>query len=131
MSGADPGGGRWGARPPLGRSFTIRNALFNSIRAPRRSFTIRNALFNSIRAPVYHWAPTPGRNSASAPGYGLENQVTGQMFGSEIVKCCEGLYYCFRNHHEAVHLPAAGRDGCHLCRPVTACGPIITQRLLR
>ena len=29
--GADPGGGRWGARPPLGRSFIIQNALFNSI----------------------------------------------------------------------------------------------------
>ena len=29
--GADSGGGRWGARPSLGRSFTIQNALFNSI----------------------------------------------------------------------------------------------------
>ena len=48
--GADPGGGRWGARSPLGRSYTIQNALFNS-----------------IQAPVHHWAPTPGRNPASAP----------------------------------------------------------------
>ena len=49
-TGADAGGGRWGARPPLGRSFTIQNALFNS-----------------IQAPVHHWAPTPGRNPVSAP----------------------------------------------------------------
>ena len=49
--GADPGGGRWGARPPLGRSFPIQNALFNS-----------------IQAPVHHWATTPGRNPVSAPG---------------------------------------------------------------
>ena len=49
-AGADLGGGRWGARPPL-----------------RRSFTIQNALFNNIQAPVNHWAPTPGRNPVSAP----------------------------------------------------------------
>ena len=30
-AGADPGGGRWGARPPMGRSFIIQNTLFNSI----------------------------------------------------------------------------------------------------
>ena len=50
-TGADPGGGRWGARPPLGQNFTIKNALFNS-----------------IQAPIHHWAPTPGRNPVSAPG---------------------------------------------------------------
>ena len=43
-------GGRWGARPPLGISFTIQNTLFNS-----------------IQAPVQHWAPTPGRNPVFAP----------------------------------------------------------------
>ena len=48
--GADPGGGRWGAHPPLGRSFTVQNALFNR-----------------FRAPVHHWVPTPGRNPVSAP----------------------------------------------------------------
>ena len=48
-AGADPGGGRWGARPPLGRSFTIQSALFNN-----------------IQAPVHHWAPTAGRNPISA-----------------------------------------------------------------
>ena len=31
-----------------------------------RSFTIQNALFNSVRAPVHHWAPTLGRNPISA-----------------------------------------------------------------
>ena len=41
--GADPGAGRYGARPPLGRSFTIQNALFNS-----------------IQPPVHHWAPPLG-----------------------------------------------------------------------
>ena len=49
VTGADPGRGRWGARPPLGRSFTIQNALFSS-----------------IQTPVHHWAPTPGRNPVSA-----------------------------------------------------------------
>ena len=50
-AGADPGGGRWGARPLLGRSFTIQNALFNN-----------------IQAPFHLWAPTPERNPVSAPG---------------------------------------------------------------
>ena len=50
LSGADPGGGRWGARPPLGMNFSIQNALYNS-----------------IQAPDHHWAPTPGRNPVSAP----------------------------------------------------------------
>ena len=44
------GVGRWGARPPLGRSFAIQNTLFSS-----------------IQAPVHHWVPTPGRNLVSAP----------------------------------------------------------------
>ena len=52
LAGADPGGGRWGARPPLGRSFTIQNTLFNS-----------------NRAQFHHWAPTPGRNPVSAPAW--------------------------------------------------------------
>ena len=43
------GAGR--ARPPLGMSFTIQNALYIS-----------------IQAPDHHWAPTPGRNPVSAPG---------------------------------------------------------------
>ena len=43
-------GGFWGARPHLGRSFTIQNALFHS-----------------IQAPVHHWAPIPGKNPVSAP----------------------------------------------------------------
>ena len=54
ISGADPGGGRWGARPPLGMSITIQNALFNS-----------------IQVPVHHWAPTPGRNPVPAPVFCL------------------------------------------------------------
>ena len=49
-SGADQEGGRWGGRPPLGRSFTIQDTLFNS-----------------IQAKVRHWAPSPGRNPVSAP----------------------------------------------------------------
>ena len=49
-TGADPGGGRWGGRPPLGRRDTIQNTPFKS-----------------IQAPVQHWAPTPGRNPVSAP----------------------------------------------------------------
>ena len=57
--GADPGGGRWGACPPLGRRFTIQNALFNS-----------------IQAPVNHWAPTPGRNPVSAPEHKTRDENT-------------------------------------------------------
>ena len=57
--GADPGGGRWGARPPLGVSFTINNVLFNS-----------------IQAPVHHWAPTPGRNPVSAPDLHILSSVS-------------------------------------------------------
>ena len=53
LSGADPGGGRWGGRPPLGWSFTFQNALFND-----------------IQALVQRWAPTPGRNPVSATDYG-------------------------------------------------------------
>ena len=49
-AGADPGGGRWGGRPPLGKSFTIQNTPFNI-----------------TQAAVHHWAPTPGRNPVSAP----------------------------------------------------------------
>ena len=49
--GANPGGGRWGGRLPLGRSFTIQDALFNS-----------------IQAPVCQWAPSPGRDPVCAPG---------------------------------------------------------------
>ena len=56
VSGADPGGGYWGARPPLWRSFIIQKAVFNS-----------------IQAPVHHWAPTTGRNPVSAPGYCRDN----------------------------------------------------------
>ena len=51
--GADPGGGRWGGRPPLGRRSTIQYTPFNS-----------------IQAPVHHWAPSPGRNPVSAPADG-------------------------------------------------------------
>ena len=57
--GADPGGGRWGGRPPL-----------------ERSFAIQNALFNSIQAPVHPWAPTPGRNPVSAPAAGFVTPFT-------------------------------------------------------
>ena len=52
VPGADPGGGRWGARPPLGWSFIIKDTLVNS-----------------IQAPVRHWAPSPERNPVSAPGF--------------------------------------------------------------
>ena len=51
LAGADPGGGLWGLRLPLGQNFTIQNAFFNS-----------------IQAPVHHWAPIPGRNPVSAHG---------------------------------------------------------------
>ena len=30
-SGADPGGGRWGGRPPLGRRDTIKDTPFNNV----------------------------------------------------------------------------------------------------
>ena len=67
--GADPGGGggRWGARPPLGRSFTIQNTLFNS-----------------IQSPVHHWAPTPGRNPVSAPADIFLQYAIIQINNSEI-----------------------------------------------
>ena len=48
--GADPGGGRWGGRPPLGQSFNIQEPPFIS-----------------IYAALHHWAPSPGRNPVSAP----------------------------------------------------------------
>ena len=48
--GADPAGGRWGGRPPLGRRFSIEDIPFNS-----------------IQAPVNHWAPSPWRNPVSVP----------------------------------------------------------------
>ena len=76
-TGADPGGGRWGARPPLGLSFTIQNALFNS-----------------IQAPVHHWAPTPGRSPASAPEY------TRSTFSTVTLLTARGL--CFGNGHRSV-----------------------------
>ena len=47
---ADPGGGRWGGRPPSGWRYIIEDILFNA-----------------IQAPIHHWAPSPGRNPVSAP----------------------------------------------------------------
>ena len=52
--------GAGGARPPLGQSFIMQNALFNS-----------------IRAPVHHWAPTPGRNPVSAPDKPVRRDTIG------------------------------------------------------
>ena len=34
LTGVDPGGGRWGGRPPLRRSNTSQNTTFSSIQAP-------------------------------------------------------------------------------------------------
>ena len=50
-AGADPGGGRWGARPPLGRSFIIQNALFNNIQA-LESITGRTPLGELLYPPL-------------------------------------------------------------------------------
>ena len=46
------GAGRWDGRPPLGRSLTIQDILFNSIRVPV--------------SEKDHWAPSPERNPVSA-----------------------------------------------------------------
>ena len=49
---------------------------------------------------------------------------------ARVLKCCISV---FRYHHEAVHLPAAGRGGRHLCwsglLPATGRSPVSSQRL--
>ena len=71
---ADPGGGRWGARPPLGRSFIIQNALFNNIQT-LESITGRPPLGELLYPPVpctylhkYRRTATARRATPPRPG---------------------------------------------------------------
>ena len=103
--GADPGGGRKGARPPSGWSFTIQNALFNNIQAPvqhwapipgrnRESATAIYIILNhhyitsyiNIQAPVQHWAPIPGRNRVSATAiYIILNHIQIHILNTDLL----------------------------------------------
>ena len=76
VTGADPEDVRWGARPPLGRSFTIQKVLFNR-----------------IRAPVHHWAPTPGRNPISARVSGHTDTMDGLDVCTEALLSADAVVF--------------------------------------
>ena len=75
MPGADPGGGRWGTRPSLGRSFPIQNALFNSIQAPVTSLGSQCPPLGEILYP--HLVAV-----APVVGAGVRGEVSGDQLAS-------------------------------------------------
>ena len=56
VSDADPGGGLWGGRPPLGRRCTIEDLHYS-------------IPFKHHGHYVHYWAPSSGRNPVSVPGF--------------------------------------------------------------
>ena len=83
-------GGRWGGCPPLGRSLTIKNARFNS-----------------IHAPVHHWAPSPGRNPASA----TDGRRDIRVMSHQKVKGGQHIFYLLVKPMAGPTDPRTPRDG--------------------